>query len=223
MTLRLVTPRYLLLDFDGTLVDSERLHYTAFHETLAIYESQLLQNFDYHQFKGAPSRSVFSELGVGSVERVEALTADKQRRYREAIVSGRLLPLPGAKSLLSWGRQNGLRNYVVTGGSQCSVAEGLLMTGLNVLIDGMITADDVGRGKPTPDCYLACLERFSLEAGDCLAVEDAVAGIRACRSAGVSVAGVWDHEIANDCDWWFPSLAALEAELARSLTRDVWP
>ncbi|WP_241491771.1 HAD-IA family hydrolase [Sphingomonas endophytica] len=51
----------------------------------------------------------------------------------------------------------------------------------------MITADDVTRGKPAPDCFLMAAERLGVAAGDCLVWEDAPAGIAAGEAAGADV------------------------------------
>lgn len=51
----------------------------------------------------------------------------------------------------------------------------------------MITAEDVERGKPAPDCFLLAAERLGHAIADCLVFEDAPAGIAAAEAAGASV------------------------------------
>ena len=51
----------------------------------------------------------------------------------------------------------------------------------------MITADDVDRGKPFPDCFLLAAARLGCRAEDCLIFEDAAAGIAAAEAAGAHV------------------------------------
>ncbi|MDR6787504.1 sugar-phosphatase [Sphingomonas sp. BE138] len=51
----------------------------------------------------------------------------------------------------------------------------------------MVTADDVSRGKPAPDCFLLAAERLGVSASDCLVWEDAPAGIAAGEAAGADV------------------------------------
>jgi mannitol-1-/sugar-/sorbitol-6-phosphatase len=50
-----------------------------------------------------------------------------------------------------------------------------------------ITAEDVARGKPAPDCFLLAAERLGVAAEDCLVFEDAAAGIAAAEAAGAAV------------------------------------
>jgi mannitol-1-/sugar-/sorbitol-6-phosphatase len=50
-----------------------------------------------------------------------------------------------------------------------------------------VTAEDVKRGKPAPDCFLLAAERLGVKASDCLIFEDAPAGIAAAEAAGADV------------------------------------
>lgn len=50
-----------------------------------------------------------------------------------------------------------------------------------------VTAEDVARGKPAPDCFLLAAERLGVKAEDCLVFEDAPAGIAAAEAAGADV------------------------------------
>jgi sugar-phosphatase len=50
-----------------------------------------------------------------------------------------------------------------------------------------VTAEDVERGKPAPDCFLLAAERLGVDAADCLVFEDAAAGIAAAEAAGAEV------------------------------------
>ena len=76
-------------------------------------------------------------------------------------------------------------------------------TRIGGFIEGCVTGDDVRRGKPEPDSYLECMRRFGLVVGECLAIEDSLAGARSARSAGLRVVGVRDDEVTGECDMWF--------------------
>jgi sugar-phosphatase len=54
----------------------------------------------------------------------------------------------------------------------------------------LVTAEDVARGKPAPDCFLLAAERLGQRIEDCLVFEDAPAGIQAAEAAGAAVAVV---------------------------------
>ena len=65
----------------------------------------------------------------------------------------------------------------------------------------MVTADDVERGQPAPDCFLLAAARLGVDAAACLVFEDAPAGIAAAEAAGadaVLVTATHQHPIATD-------------------------
>ena len=82
----------------------------------------------------------------------------------------------------------------------------------------MVTADDVSRGKPDPEGYLAAAGRLGVDPAEALVVEDAPPGIEAGRAAGAATVGVTStHEAAqlSAADVVIPTLEALPAVLAR--------
>jgi sugar-phosphatase len=95
--------------------------------------------------------------------------------------------LPGAAELLealpagSW--------TVVTSGTR-ALATGRLGHGGLPIPKQLITADDVERGKPDPQPYLAGAAALGIDPADCLVIEDAPAGIEAGKAAGMTVLAV---------------------------------
>lgn len=55
------------------------------------------------------------------------------------------------------------------------------------LPDVMVTAEDVPRGKPAPDCFLLAASRLGAPATDCLVFEDSTAGVAAAEAAGAAI------------------------------------
>lgn len=54
----------------------------------------------------------------------------------------------------------------------------------------MITSDDVARGKPDPEGYLKAASRLGIAPEKCLVIEDAIAGVKAARAAGMQVIAI---------------------------------
>jgi mannitol-1-/sugar-/sorbitol-6-phosphatase len=96
-------------------------------------------------------------------------------------------PLPGAVRLLdtlpkrSWG--------VATSGVRRIATARLRRAGLPVP-PVLVCAEDVTRGKPSPDTYLLAARELGVSPPDCLVVEDAPAGVQAARAAGMTVVGL---------------------------------
>jgi HAD superfamily hydrolase (TIGR01509 family) len=207
----------MLFDLDGTLIDSAPLHEAAFTAVLAARLPARLPGFDYERVRGQTTRQVFEGLGVADPELLAACVEQKQAHYRDAVASGRLRPMPGARDLILWLRGRAAGVYLVTGGSRRSIEAALGATDLAGLFDGIVTAEDAPRGKPAPDGYLHCLARYNLAAADCCAVEDAPDGIAACRAANIRVAGVFNPAVQETADLWLRDLLALRDELDRRL------
>src|ERR1700680_2708722 len=95
--------------------------------------------------------------------------------------------MPGAVALVNsipegrWG--------VVTSGTRLLASARLQFCGLPVP-KVLVTADDVEHGKPHPEPYLRGAAKLGFEPNDCLVIEDAPAGIRAARAAGMKVIGL---------------------------------
>ena len=58
--------------------------------------------------------------------------------------------------------------------------------------DAIVSCDEAGAGKPDPACYLAAAEKLGKKPADCVVFEDLPNGIRAGRSAGMTVIAVDD-------------------------------
>jgi sugar-phosphatase len=129
-------------------------------------------------------------------------------------------PLPGAAALLealppgSW--------TIVTSGTR-ALATGRLAHGGLPIPERLISADDVERGKPDPQPYLAGAAALSVDAVRCLVVEDAPAGIEAGKAAGAAVlalATTFDAAALTGADYVVGSLADVRLASATELAGD---
>lgn len=201
-----------LFDFDGTLINSSFLHEKAF--LMALPEHQDQPNFfDYSKYLGIPTPDVFRMLGYDDPVEIENLTRLKRNYYAALVSSGDLSLYEGALKLLQSLKKKKKNIYMVTGGGAISVKKALQHTKLHEYFSGIITADDVSKGKPSPDPYLCCLRKFDLEADRSLVIEDSFAGIQSAKTAGLVVVGVHNPEIAGTGDFWCSNLENLFVKL----------
>jgi beta-phosphoglucomutase len=202
-----------LFDFDGTLANSSPLHERAFRSTLAEAAPRALRRFDYAALKGLSTRASFMRLGVADEALLERCVALKQELYRTAVIRGRLKAFPQARAVLSAVIDHGRRNFLVTSGSAESIRLALAALGLAGLFTGIITGEDTAEGKPAPQPYLACLERFGLQRSDAIAIEDAPSGVTSARTAGLRVMGVHNPAVAKLVDFYYDDLSGLNSAL----------
>jgi HAD superfamily hydrolase (TIGR01509 family) len=199
--------RNLLFDFDGTLVDSAPLHEEAFRATLAHQRPDLLRAFDYQALKGFTTSEAFGRIGVVDSSELECCIREKQRTYRQFVEQGRLELFRGVGSLFEAARAAGCELFLVTSGSAPSVHAALERLDIRSRFRGIVTADDVARGKPSPDPYLFCLKRFDLTTRDSIAIEDALSGVMSARAATLSVIGVNDPGVEPVVDCFFLTMS----------------
>ena len=117
--------------------------------------------------------------------------------------------LPGAAELLALDRVG-----VVTSCSPALAAARLQAAGLPTPAV-LITSDRTERGKPHPDPYLAGAAALGADPADCLVIEDAPAGVRAARAAGMTVWAVTTTHTAAELTDAHEVLADLGEVLSR--------
>ena len=171
----------LLLDLDGTLVDSEPVHQAAFREYFARRGWQV-EDAVIGLFSGRRAQEVFPTLaGPWTGEDPAVLTA----AVIDLELSSPLRPQPvaGAARLIAACTRAGLPAAVVTSAERGWTAH------LLGLLDGSamaaVTAEDCMYGKPDPEPFRRGAELLGRRAGDLLAVEDSPAGIASARGAGI--------------------------------------
>ena len=178
----------LLLDLDGTLVDSEPLHrerYRAWFEQRGWpYDDELAS-----LFTGRRADDVFRTVdGPWRGEDPDALLAEvfalgPMRRLPE--------PVAGAVEAIAWARAAGIPLALVTSAGTRWVGRVLGPFGGVDAFDATVTREDIANGKPDPACYALACERLGVDPGAALASEDAPDGVRSAVAAGVgTVVGV---------------------------------
>lgn len=167
----------ILFDLDGVLLDSTRV-------VAAQYTRWAVENgLD-------PDEVMKAAHGVRTVEVVQRvaphldpLAETKKIEEREAVAEG-IVPIPGAVALLNSIPRG--RWCVVTSGTRSLATTRMRKFGIPIP-DILVTADDVKNGKPDPEPYSKGAELLKANPADCVVFEDAPAGIRSARGAGMKV------------------------------------
>ena len=167
----------LLVDMDGTLLDTNE----AQRRSWTLWASRHdVDPWPFIRAYGRTARDKIAELApfLDVEQEAEAIA-----RLEQAETAG-IVPLPGAWRL--W--QSDLRFGVVTSADRTLAHVRLKAAGLRVeRPETIVTADDVGRGKPDPEPYLLAAARLCADPGDCTVIEDAPAGVQAGLAAGMRV------------------------------------
>ena len=177
----------LLLDLDGTLIDSDPLHTAVFADMLASYGHRVDAAFYSRHIHGRLNREIFAELCPG--EDAAALGDAKEAEYRRRLGAG-YPPLPGALALLDLAAARGWRTAVVTNAPRANGEAVLAAIGLAGRIDTLVIGEECAAGKPDPAPYLEGLRRLGADAAASLAFEDSPSGIRSAVAAGIRTIGI---------------------------------
>ena len=120
-----------------------------------------------------------------------------------------LVLLPGAGHWLKALHAGGWRQAVVTSAPRLNVAAVIDATHLDRLIDTIVCAEDVIKGKPHPEPFLLAADRLSVDPARCIVVEDAQIGLEGARRAGMKSIGVLTTHAALDANRVVKSLTEL--------------
>lgn len=192
---RAIVYRGVLLDIDGTLVDSNDAHAHAWVE--ALKESG-------HNVAFAEVRPL---IGMGGDKLLPKLTGiDSESQPGKKISTRRseiflkkyapnLQPCLGAAGLLNAWRNAGIRLVIASSAKKDELQTLLKICGDETLIHSAVSADDAERSKPSPDIVAAALERIELSAEDVVMVGDTPYDVEAASRAGV-------RAIALRCGGW---------------------
>ncbi|AQA10478.1 HAD family hydrolase [Streptomyces malaysiensis] len=175
----------VIFHLDGTLVDSEPLYYEAGRRTLQRYGITGFSWEEHSRFIGIGTRETLETLrGRYRIEApVEELLAVKNRHYLELAATTEVFP--AMRDFVELLRAAGHPLAVASGSSRSAIETALKATGLDALLPLYVSAEDVGRGKPEPDVFLAAARLLSVDPGRCVVVEDAGPGVEAARRAGM--------------------------------------
>lgn len=179
-----LTARALLLDMDGTLVNSdavvERI-WRRWAERHGLDAGEVL--------KVVHGRQGYASMALLLPDRpVEHNLADNARMLAEETAdTDGVVAIPGAPEFLASLR--GLPHALVTSADEALATARMAAAGLR-LPEVRVTAESVGASKPDPEGFLKGAAELGVEPADCIVFEDSAAGIQAGRSAGMRVVGV---------------------------------
>ena len=174
----------LILDLDGTLVDTVYAHVFAWQR--ALDEAGMpIDGWRIHRRIGMSgglfARGVAREVGRPLTgEEAEAIQRRHGEIFRDLLPERR--PLPGAKELLGELRSRGVVHGIATSGRRPEIDASLEALGVG---DETVVIErgNVARAKPEPDLFLACQEALGVSEADCYVVGDAVWDLLAARRA----------------------------------------
>lgn len=187
-----------LFDFNGVLVDDERLHLAGFNAALAPYGVSVSLDLYNERYLGFDDRGAFSAMlrdhdRDPSPALVADLIAAKSLVYND-LAARSLDVFEGAPGLLRAAAAE-VPVAIVSGALRGEIDAALRVMGCVGLARAIVAAEDVAACKPDPEGYLLGLSLLrsgglDLDPSRCVAIEDSVAGVESARGAGLRVVAV---------------------------------
>lgn len=179
----------IVFDMDGTLVDSEHLHIGAWFKMFQEF-GITMSHEELMQYVGVSDVNICKDLTTRFSLTYSAEEILDQKRYYYRHHEQKNVKLIA-------GVEDGLQNLnpnlpmaVATMSSKYEAEKSLDYTGIRKYFLEVVTADDVSRHKPDPECYLMACAAIGMRPEDCIAVEDSVSGVHAAKNAGLYTIGV---------------------------------
>lgn len=185
----MIACRALLFDMDGLMVDSEPLWFRVQGDFVRARGGEWTRaEADRCTGRGLANalRVIQSQLGVPmDIERDTVVILDGF----EARV-GELELKPGLQEILALAVARETARAVASSSARRLVEAVLGRFALLSAFDAVVSGETVTRQKPAPDIFLAAADRLGVVPGDCVVLEDSLAGVEAARAAGMHVVAV---------------------------------
>ncbi|MBO5093410.1 MAG: HAD family phosphatase [Lachnospiraceae bacterium] len=182
----------VIFDMDGSLVDSMWVWKDIDIEYLGRFglaiPDDLQQKIEGMSFT---ETAVYFKERFALPDSIEQIKADWNRMAWDSYRT-RVMLKPGARGLLDYCRENGIKLGIATSNSRQIVDMVLEERGISGYFDCIMTSCEAKKGKPAPDIYLLTACQLEVEPHKCLVFEDIVFGIQAGKSAGMEVCAVED-------------------------------
>jgi beta-phosphoglucomutase len=192
----------IFFDFNGVIIDDERIHLKAYREVLAA-EGVALTDEDYYASLGMDDaafvRAAYARSGKSLTEETMREVIKREHELHRQFIKA---DLPVSSGVVAFIREAS-RQYelgIVSMAGREEIDHVLDLAHLRREFSVFVTAEPGLKHKPAPDCYRRALEllneqrrdvrKMPLLSRECLVIEDSPPGIEAARTAGMRTLGV---------------------------------
>jgi beta-phosphoglucomutase len=175
--------RLIVSDFDGTLVDTRYANFLAYRDVLQA-AGYGLTAAKYDDCFGLRFEEFMNRLGIvdpGAMKLIQSKKTETYPDYFSKIqINNRLA------SFIEGFRHDGGYTAIASTARRVNLLNVLEFVGLKEVFDLIISAEDISRPKPDPECYLKAMAHFHTQPHECLIFEDAAIGVQAAMACGAN-------------------------------------
>ncbi len=188
--------RALLIDMDGTLVETESRWWAAERRVMEMHGSTWEED-DQNQAIGGPLFKVVEYMGAKANVSSEIIFKQIVDEMLESFSQFKSDLLPGWENIIQEAREQGIKTALVTASNRVLADALLINNSFQKYFDLVVTSDDVVETKPHPEPYLSAARHFGLDVLDCLAFEDSNTGITSSLGAGIPTIALPDRVLLD--------------------------
>lgn len=182
----------VLFDIDGTLVNSDPLHFLAWRELLLEKDfngGKPIEEAWFTEHLSGGHNPECIQLLFPDISKADndAIAIDKEARFRKLAADKGLEPNEGLMEFIAWLDEHKVKQAAVTNAPRDNMAAMLKAIGLLEHFDSIVIGEECERAKPHPDPYLVGAKNIGVELDQVFAVEDSPSGVRAAVAGNIPV------------------------------------
>lgn len=206
-----VRPSAILWDLDGTLIDSNEMHFRMWSEALAVEGYRLTREQFLADVGKRNDEILRGYFGAGLPDQeIARISVAKEDHYRNQVRSEGVEMIPGARGWIEKLAGMGRPQAIATSAPRLNLEVVVGVLGIRDLFGALVSSEEVGAGKPEPDVFLEAAARLGVPADECLVIEDAPAGVTAAHRAGMRAVALRTTHAEIDADWVIATLDELQ-------------
>ncbi len=184
-----MTPRHVIFDCDGVLVDSEPISMRADVEILKQHGFVISERDAHERFVGKTFQAMLDDIVENEGVTFPPGLSDQKNRMMEELYLTELRIVPGVVDALNHLKRKGIGMSIGSNSPTARVELAIKLTGIANYFTGITSVADVENGKPAPDIFLRAAELAGVAASGCLVVEDSTTGATAAVAAKMRTLG----------------------------------
>jgi beta-phosphoglucomutase family hydrolase len=181
----------VLFDMDGVIVDTEPLHYKAYHRMFNDVGINVSEEL-YDSFTGQSTLNICRRL-VNHFELrnpAEELVRVKRQHFKYLFDNDQDLTLiDGVLDIVKEYYSNGITLVVASSASMPNINRIFNRFDLNQYFSGKFSGADLKKSKPHPEIFLKAAAHTGFDKSQCMVIEDSTNGIAAAKAAGIFCVG----------------------------------
>lgn len=209
----------VLWDLDGVIADTGTYHCRAWQHVFGKRGVAFTEEHFMSHFGQRNDTIIRDTVGNGiSQEELDIIASEKEATYRR-LVADNIKPLPGAVELIESLQENGIKAAIASSAPPENIQIIIRGLGIEDCFQAITWGQEVTDGKPSPQIFLLAARKLETQPGNCVVIEDSVAGVAGAKRAGMKCVAVANSHSRNSLQRANLIVDTLEAVSISDLTR----